>query len=58
VVTLLAVAEPPTRRTSVVVSALKGPFDALLHFKSPAGLVVRAGAPGEVLVAVHSAVNA
>jgi len=42
----------------VVVSALNVPFDAVLHFKSAAGLVVRAGAPGEVLVAVHSAADA
>jgi len=57
-VALLAVAEPPTSKTSVVVRALNVPFDAVLHFKSAAGLVVRAGAPGEVLVAVQSAADA
>lgn len=58
VVALLAVAEPPASRTSVVARALKVPFDAVLHFKSAAGLVVRAGAPGEVLVAVQRAADA
>jgi hypothetical protein len=57
-VALLAVAEPPTSSTSVVVRAVNVPFDAVLHFKSAAGLVVRAGAPGEVLVAVQSAAAA
>ncbi len=41
-----------------MVRALNVPFDAVLHFKSAAGLVVRAGAPGEVLVAVQSAADA
>jgi hypothetical protein len=58
VVALLAVADPVTRVTSPVVSAAKAPFDAVLHFRSAAGLVVRAGAPGEVFVAVHSAEDA
>ena len=58
VVALLAVADPVTRLTSLVVRATKDPFDAVLHFRSAAGLVVRAGAPGEVFVAVHSAEEA
>jgi hypothetical protein len=41
-----------------VVRALNVPFEAVLHFRSAAGLVVRAGAPAEVLVAVHSAADA
>jgi hypothetical protein len=52
------VAAPVTRFTSLVVSALKAPFDAVLHIKSAAGLFVRAGAPADVLVAVQTAVDA
>jgi hypothetical protein len=55
VVALLAVADPVSRVTSPVVKAEKAPFDAVLHFRSAAGLVVRAGAPGAVFVAVQSA---
>jgi hypothetical protein len=58
VVTLLAVAFAFTRGTSAVVSAAKGPPETLAHFRSAAGLFTRAGAPGEVLVAVHTAVDA
>jgi hypothetical protein len=57
-VPLLAVAAPLTRVASLVVNATKVPFDAVLHFRSAAGLLIRAGAPGEVLVAVHVAVAA
>jgi len=55
---LLAVAVALTSETSAVVSATNGPPDALAHFRSAAGLFARAGAPGEVLVAVQSAVDA
>jgi hypothetical protein len=48
---LLAVAAPVTRLASLVVRALKIPFELVLHLRSPVGFVVRAGAPGEVLVA-------
>jgi hypothetical protein len=58
VVALLAVAEPVTRLTSLVVSAVKAPFEAVLHFRSAAGLVTRAGAPGDVFVAVQNAAEA
>jgi hypothetical protein len=58
VVALLAVADPVTRLTSVVVSAAKDPFEAVLHLRSAAGLLARAGAPGEVFVAVHVAAAA
>ena len=58
VVALLAVAEPVTRLTSLVVSELKAPFDKVLHFRSAAGLFVRAGAPADVFVAVQRAVEA
>jgi len=58
VVAVLAVAAPLTRLASVVVSAEKLPPDAVLHFRSPAGLLARAGAPGEVFVAVHTALAA
>jgi len=58
VVALLAVAAPVTRFTSIVVSAIKDPFEAVLHMRSAAGLVVRAGAPGDVFVAVHVAAAA
>jgi hypothetical protein len=58
VVALLAVAEPTTNVTSVVVRGVNVPFDAVLHFKSAAGLVVRAGAPADVLVAVQNAADA
>jgi hypothetical protein len=54
-VALLAVADPATRLTSLVVREVNAPFDAVLHLRSAAGLVVRAGAPGEVFVAVQSA---
>ena len=56
--TLLAVAFALTRGTSAVVSATNGPPDAWAHFRSAAGLFTRAGAPGEVFVAVHTAVDA
>jgi hypothetical protein len=52
---LLAVADPVTRFTSLVVSEINDPFEAVLHLRSAAGFVVRAGAPGEVFVAVHVA---
>jgi hypothetical protein len=52
---LLAVAEPVTRFASLVVSAANAPFEDVLHFRSAAGLLVRAGAPGEVFVAVQRA---
>jgi hypothetical protein len=38
--------------------AVKVPFEAVLHFRSPAGLVIRAGAPGDVLTAVQRALDA
>jgi hypothetical protein len=47
-----------TRFTSVVVSATKDPPEAVLHLRSAAGLLARAGAPGEVFVAVHVAAAA
>jgi hypothetical protein len=40
--------------TSPFVRAVKVPPAAVLHLKSPAGFVVRAGAPGDVLVAVQN----
>jgi hypothetical protein len=55
---LLAVAFAFARATSAVVRAAKGPPDTLDHFRSAAGLLTRAGAPGEVFVAVHTAVDA
>jgi len=55
VVALLAVAGPPTRLASLLDSAAKEPFAAVLHLRSAAGLVAHAGAPGDVLVAVHVA---
>jgi hypothetical protein len=55
---LLAVADPVTRFASLVVNELNDPFDAVLHLRSAAGLVVRAGAPGDVFVAVHVAAAA
>ena len=55
-VALLAVAAPPTRLASVVVNAENAPPDAVLHMRSAAGLLARAGAPADVLVAVHTAV--
>jgi hypothetical protein len=54
VVTLLAVAAPVVKLMALVVSALNGPVETLLHFRSPAGLVARAGAPGDVFVAVQN----
>ena len=57
-VALLAVAAPLTRVASVVVIATNVPFEAVLHLKSAAGLVVRAGAPGDVFVAVQKALEA
>jgi hypothetical protein len=57
-VALLAVAVPVTSVTSLVVSATKGPVESLLHVRSPAGLLARAGAPGEVFVAVQVAATA
>jgi hypothetical protein len=57
-VALLAVAAPVTSVTSLVVRAVKGPVESLLHFRSAAGLLARAGAPGEVFVAVHVAATA
>jgi glyoxylate carboligase len=58
VVALLAVADPVNKVTSPVVNAAKVPFEAVLHLRSAAGLLVRAGAPGEVFVAVHVAAAA
>jgi hypothetical protein len=58
VVALLAVADPVTRLASPVVNAANVPFEAVLHLRSAAGLLVRAGAPGEVFVAVHVAAAA
>jgi hypothetical protein len=58
VVALLAVAVPVTSVTSLVVRAAKGPVESLLHLRSAAGLLVRAGAPGEVFVAVQVAAAA
>jgi hypothetical protein len=54
VVAPLAVAAPVTSEASLVVRARNVPFDAVLHVRSPAGLVVRAGAPGEVFVAAQN----
>ena len=54
---MLAVAVPEARLTSLVVSATNGPPALVLHLRSPAGLFVRAGAPGDVFVALHSAVE-
>jgi hypothetical protein len=58
VVALLAVAAPVTRLTSLVDNAANVPFEPVLHLRSAAGLLVRAGAPGEVFVAVHVAAAA
>jgi uncharacterized Zn-binding protein involved in type VI secretion len=58
VVALLAVAVPLTRVASVVVMPTNVPFDAVLHVRSDAGFVVRAGAPGEVFVAVQKPLDA
>jgi hypothetical protein len=58
VVALLAVAAPLTRVASVVVIPTNVPFEAVLHVRSLAGLVVRAGAPGEVFVAVQKPLDA
>jgi hypothetical protein len=58
VVTLLAIAEPVTSVASVVVIPTNVPFEAVLHVRSAAGFVVRAGAPGEVFVAVQNAPEA
>ena len=55
---LLAVADPVMRFTSLVVNDTNDPFEAVLHLRSAAGLVVRAGTPGEVFVAVHVAAAA
>jgi len=57
VVEVPAVAPPVTRLAFEVVNATNGPPGLVLHNKSAAGLSVRAGAPGEVFVAVHSAVE-
>lgn len=57
VVALPAVAPPDTRLTLEVVNATNGPPEPVLHIKSVTGLSVRAGAPGEVFVALHSAVD-
>jgi hypothetical protein len=42
----------------MILMAVKVPFEAVLHFRSPAGLVIRAGAPGEVLAAVQRGLDA
>jgi hypothetical protein len=55
---LLAVAEPLMSTASVVESALKPLPDTVLQCRSAAGLFVRAGAPGDVLVAVQEAADA
>jgi hypothetical protein len=57
-VALLAVAAPVTSVTSLVVSAANVPFDAVLHLRSAAGFVARAGAPGDVFVAVQKPLEA
>lgn len=54
----MAVAVPVNILASLVVRAEKAPFEARLHLRSPAGLLVRAGAPGAVFVAVHTAEDA
>jgi len=58
VVALLAVAVAVTRLASLAVSAANPPLDEVLHSRSDDGLFVRAGAPGEVFVAVHVAAAA
>jgi hypothetical protein len=57
VVPLLAVAAPLTRFASLVVRAAYVPFVAVAHLRSAAGLFALAGAPGEVVVALHVAVD-
>ena len=52
---MLAVAAPMTKVTSLVERALNVPLEVVLQLRSPAGLVVRAGAPGEVFVADQKA---
>jgi len=54
---VLAVAVPEARVASVVVSWTNGPPGLVLHLRSPAGLLARAGAPGDVVIAVHTAVD-
>jgi hypothetical protein len=50
---LLAVAGPPKRLASDVVSARKVPAAVVLQLRSPAGLLARAGTPGDVFTAVQ-----
>jgi hypothetical protein len=56
VLALLAVAVPEARLTSLVVRATNGPAALVLQRRSATGLLVRAGAPGDVFVALHTAV--
>src|SRR5437773_11693506 len=46
------------RLASLVVRAAKDPLGAVDHMRSAAGLFARAGSPGEVLVALQTAVAA
>ncbi len=57
-VALLAVAAPLMRVASVVVIPTNVPFEAVLHVRSVDGLVVLAGAPGDVFVAVQKPLDA
>ena len=54
----MAVADPANRLASLVVSGANAPPADRLHFRSPAGLLARAGAPGDVFVAVQVALAA
>ena len=55
---LFAVAAPLTRVASEVVIPTNVPFEAVLHVRSVDGLVVLAGAPGDVFVAVQKPLDA